>query len=174
MENKYFCEHKCRTAWITTSIAEWWNTGSTHETQTSVQLQPHNDFQQPMTADFLHIHKYTWHWASSSTALSRRAPVERRGEEGNQNNGLVLIHIRWLSVTCGVQPKAKGHCDSAALYNVTLGLANSQAISLAARGPQGSQESRLVSAGCNKPFGEGRGEGCISQEEKHGRTFTFK
>ena len=43
-----------------------------------------------------------------------------------------LIHIRLLSVTCGVQPKAKGHRGSAALYNVTLGLANSQAISPAA------------------------------------------
>lgn len=101
----------------------------------SVQPQPHNDSQQPMTTAFLHIRKYTWHCAPTSTALRRRSPTEQAEEDGSQNNGPVLIHIRWLSVTCGVQPKAKGHCGSAALYNVTLGLANSQAISLAAWEP---------------------------------------
>lgn len=76
--------------------------------------------------------KYTWHCAPTSSVRSCRSPTEQRREDGSWNNGPVLIHIRWLSVTCGVLPKAKGHRGSAALYNVTLGRANSQAISLAA------------------------------------------
>lgn len=122
-------------SWIATSKARWWIFSCPHKTQgsgASVQIQPHNDSQQPMTTAFLHIRKYTWHCAQTSTALSHRSPTEQAGDDWSQNNGSALIHFRWLSVTCGVQPKAKGHCGTAALYNVTLGLANSQAISLAA------------------------------------------
>lgn len=127
--------HILSQSWTTTSTVQWGNFSCAHKTRSgaSVQLQPHNDSQQPMTTAFFHICKYTWHCAPTSTALSRRSPTEQAGEEDwSQNNGPTLNHIRWLSVTCGVQPKAKGHHGSAALYNVTLGLANSQAISLAA------------------------------------------
>ncbi len=45
-------------------------------------------------------------------------------------------------MTCGVQPKAKGRRGNAALYNVTLGPANSQAISVAAWEPAWGDEGR--------------------------------
>lgn len=93
---------------------------------------PHNDSQQPMTTAFLHIRKYTWHRAPTSNMLSCRTPVEQGGDHGSQNKSPVLIRIRWFSVTWGVPPKAKSHRGSAALYNVTLALANAGAISLAA------------------------------------------
>ena len=113
-----------------------------------------------------------------SAELSRISPTEHAGEDGSQNNGPVLIHIRWLSVTCGVQPKAKGHGGSAALYSATLGQANSQAISLAAWelawGDGGSQERSLVSTDCIKPCWEGTGLDCISQAVNNGKTFTFQ
>lgn len=65
----------------------------------SVQLEPNNDSQKPMTTGFPHTCKSTWHCAPTSTVLGCRSPTEPAGEDGSQNNGPVLIHIRWLSVT---------------------------------------------------------------------------
>lgn len=72
-------------------------------------------------------------------------PQSQQERTGARIMAPALIHIRLLSVTCGVQPKAKGHRGSAALYNVTLALANSQAISPAtwelARGIRGRKRA---------------------------------